>query len=200
MEVNMNKQSSESGFALLMTLIVVGVVLSIGMSILELSIKQVRLSTIAKESETAFNAANAGLECARYWRRKSFVEMENGAPITPFCFGPGNAPDSNAIDSVTPTLLAGSDDGEAFLYEYSFTWGVGAPRCTQIYTLVAVASSTAPMTVTNMIALVPGYTEGSSMTCDPGARCTVISVQGYNKSCDAIGGYGVVQREVLLQF
>ncbi|MFT7644710.1 MAG: hypothetical protein ACI9BF_000365 [Candidatus Paceibacteria bacterium] len=196
MEVNMNKQSSESGFALLMTLIVVGVVLSIGMSILELSIKQVRLSTIAKESELAFHAANAGLECASYWRRKSSDKMENGEPLNPApsCFNV--EADSNVLNT-SPDV---EDDGEAFLYEYSFSWGDGNSRCTQIYTLVA--SSTASgvgMTVTNMFALIPGYTEGDDMTCDPGSRCTVISVQGYNKSCDAIDGYGVVQREVLLQ-
>ena len=83
----MNFNQKESGFALLITLIVVGVVLSVGLSILDLSIRQVRLSTNAKESELAFHAANAGMECARYWRRASSSEMETGQAIEPVCFG-----------------------------------------------------------------------------------------------------------------
>ena len=58
------KENSQSGFALLMTLVVVSVIISIGVSVLDLSVKQVRLSTNAKESEAAFHAANAAAYAA----------------------------------------------------------------------------------------------------------------------------------------
>lgn len=87
MEINLKQQNKrETGFALLMTLIVVSVVVSIGLTVLDLSIKQVRLSTNAKESEIAFHAANAGMECARYWRRAASTTVERGGAITPNCF------------------------------------------------------------------------------------------------------------------
>ena len=53
-----------------MSLIVVSVVISIGLVVLDLTLKQLRLSTNSKDSETAFHAANAAMECARYWRNE----------------------------------------------------------------------------------------------------------------------------------
>ncbi len=192
-----SQKNTESGFALLMSLIVVGILISIGLSVLELSIKQVQLSTNARDSEIAFHAANAGMECSRYWRRVNDVEMETGESITPSCF---NATVSNNTHS-TYSDVAGS--GEAFLYDYEFTWGT-APndRCTRIRTLVA--SSTLPgagLTINNIPTVIPSYTDiGTNRFCEAGTRCTVISVRGYNQSCTAVSAYGTVEREVLLQF
>jgi len=196
--MEIKQPNTESGFALLMSLIVVGVVLSIGLSILDLSIKQVQLSTNAKESEVAFHAANAGMECARYWRRASSSEMETGQTIAPECFGV--TPDSNTIDATAPAL-DDTSDGEAYLYTYEFTWGGGEPRCTQVNSVVASSSATGDgATTTNMGALIPGYPDGNDKFCEPGARCSTISVRGYNRPCNTVGGFGTVQREVLLQF
>ncbi len=198
MAVSMNHSTKETGFALLITLIVVGVVLSVGLTILDLSVKQVRLSSNAKESEVAFHAANAGMECARYWRRVESDAMEIGGNITPACFGVGTV--TNTID--TPAAPSVTGNGEAFLYSYSFTWGDSNDRCTQIDTLVASSSiSGAGMTVDNTDTIIQGYPDGADLDCEPGSRCTVISVRGYNKPCPAGNfGYGTVQREVLLQF
>lgn len=185
-----NNKKSESGFALLMTLIVASVVISIGLSVLDLSIKQARLASTAKESEVSFHAANAGMECGRYWRRAASSTMERGQAINPVCF------------SVTPSIntVAQVSTG-VFLYNYAFTWGGVDQRCTQITTLVA--SSTAPgpnVVINNMKSMVPGYPDGNTKTCIAGERCSVVSVRGYNRPCSTATGYGTVQREVLLQF
>lgn len=187
---------TESGFALLITLIVVGVVLSVGLAILDLSIKQVQLSTNAKESERAFHAANAGTECARFWRRSLSNEMEAGQDINPTCFN--EATFGNVRDNPAPGV---DGDGEVHSYSYSFTWGVDDPRCTEIITIVASSSPlSAGVTTTNMTTLVPGYPRGDAVHCEPGAKCTVVSVKGYNRTCATVTGYGTVQREVLLEF
>ena len=198
MEINKKHNNSQSGFALLMTLIVVGVILSIGLSVLELSIKQIKLATNARDSEIAFHAANAGMECSRYWRRTNALQMETGVAIDPTCFG---------VTASPPTVLGGpvpgiTGNGEAFQYDYEFTWGTGLnTRCTEITTLVA--SSTLPgagLTINNMTTIIPGYPSGNSKFCEAGTRCTVISVRGYNRPCSGTSNYGTVQREVLLQF
>ncbi len=190
------QHKSDSGFALLISLIVVGVVISIGLSVLDLTIKQVRLSTNAKESELAFHAANAGMECARFWRRASSSQMEIGAPISPVCFNVN--PDTNLINTPSTTYIG---DGVTFLYSYEFTWGGTQPRCTQINTVVASSSAIgAGVTTTNMTTLIPGYPDGNNKYCEPGARCSTVSVRGYNRPCNTTGGFGVVQREVLLQY
>lgn len=195
----MDKAQKEHGFALLITLIVVGVVISVGLTVLDLSIKQVRLSTNAKESEIAFHAANAGMECARYWRRVDATDMETFQDITPSCF-------SGALSNYAKADLAGdvTGDGVSYLYNYDFTWGgTGAERCTRVVTMVASTTVTGVgATTSNMTAYVPGFPpeENDEKYCEPGARCTVISVRGYNKPCSSVGGYGTVEREVLLQF
>jgi Tfp pilus assembly protein PilV len=195
-------RNSESGFALLMTLIVVTVVISIGLSVLDLTIKQVRLSTNARDSEIAFHAANAGMECARFWRRSASDEMEAGDTVTINCFS----------STVTPTQVStmntaanevwevmNTADGEVYRYSYALSWGE-EPRCSQITALVASSSVTGTgLVIPNMTTLVPGY-PGTIKDCEAGERCTVLSVRGYNKSCTDVSQYGTVQREVLLQF
>lgn len=205
----MKNHSKESGFALLMTLIVVGVVLSVGMSILDLSIKQVKLSTNAKESEISFHAANAGMECARYWRKESATEMETGQAISPSCFEK-LSPDVNTFSAIPagnvsdPTSVK-IGNGDVYLYHYEFTWGVASGiRCTMVDTMVASSSSLGlGVTTTHMTDIFPGWpeaTEGNESYCEPGSRCTVLSTRGYNRPCNTANGYGTVQREVLLQF
>lgn len=192
----MNKLQRQSGFALLMTLIVVSVVITVGISILDLSLKQLKLSTNAKESEVSFHAANAGMECARYWRREKAQEMETGQTIDPACFGENTY--SYDDQQITSGVIG---DGEVFQYQYDFTWGGSDLRCTQINTLVASSSALGTgVTTTNVANLVPGYPDGNDKYCEPGARCSIISVKGYNRPCDTVNGYGTVQREVLLQF
>ena len=191
--------TDSQGFALLITLIVVGVVLSIGLSVLNLSISQVRLSADAKESEAAFHATNAGMECARYWRRVENTAMEQGNTFAPTCFGVAPVLPV-AINSPTAPTLDDASDGAANVYNYEFSWSTG-DRCTRIQTLVASSTISGDgATTTNMFALMPSYPEGDDFYCGAGSICTVIAVQGYNQPCARVNAYGTIQREVLLQF
>lgn len=186
-------KEQQKGFALLMALVVVSVVVSIGLSVLDLSLKQLRLSTNSKDSETAFHATNAGLECARYWRTIESVDMEAGVSISPSCFGV-----SLGTVSATPVSVSGA--GSASVYNMQTTWGLtGSQRCSDMRTLVIVSDPTATTTVASMQTLVPGYPYGATKECEPGARCTVISVRGYSRECGSITVSGTVQREVLLE-
>jgi type II secretory pathway pseudopilin PulG len=195
MEIN-RPQTNESGFALLMALVVITVVISIGLSVLDLSIKQVRLSTNAKDSEISFHAANAGMECARYWRKAASSTMEMGGVINPVCFSTSASP--NTRTQITTGVTGG---GNVYLYSYKFTWGT-APnqRCSDIVTLVASSTPLGTgLTINGMTNHVPGY-PSVSKTCAAGERCTVISARGYNRLCSTATGYGTVQREVLLEY
>lgn len=189
---------TQPGFALLMTIVVVSVVIAIGLTVLDLSVKQVRLSTNAKDSEIAFHAANGGIECAQYWRRASSSQMERGQSISPRCFNT-----NVGVNTVSQITSGVSGDGAVYQYRYEFTWGTPDTRCTQINTVVA--SSTilgSGLTIDNatLVALLPGYPETGNKRCNPGEQCTLISVRGYNRDCSAVSGFGTVQREVLLQF
>ena len=193
-----NKQ--HTGFALLMSLIVVSVVISIGLVVLDLTLKQLRLSTNSKDSETAFHAANAAMECARYWRYNASTTFDVGGDLTNVeCFG--ETVSKVESDPVTVKAL-----GEAFKYSFTMdgtdgiSWGTSpTERCSQIDILVLNSEIDATTIVQNMpIDVIPGYPEPEA-NCDPGGRCTVIAARGYSRSCEDIALPGTVEREVLLE-
>lgn len=190
--MNTFKNKNKSGFALLMALIVVSVVVSIGLTVLELSLKQIRLSTNSRDSETAFHATNAGLECARYWRIAASTTIEAGGNFTPQCFGV-------SAGSVSPTVVSISA-GTSHLYEFNVPWGdVTAPRCSRIGILTMNSPITATAQVSTMTTIFPGYPYGATKTCNEGGRCTVISVRGYSRTCNDITQSGTIERQVLLE-
>jgi hypothetical protein len=192
----------EKGFALLMALVVVSVVISISLSVLDLTIKQLRLSTNSKDSEVAFSAANAGLECARYWREFSASQIESGATISPAptCFGASPNTAVSIQNHTASSLLVGG--GTAYQYRMNFTWSpaAGSSRCSRINILVINSNNTSMSRLGGMTTFMDGF-PGSSNTkeCEIGGRCTVISVQGFNRACNAVNNAGTVQREVLLE-
>jgi Tfp pilus assembly protein PilX len=189
----MHRNRDIGGFALLMTLIVLGVVASVGISMVELTIKQVRLATNSTDSETAFHAANAGLECARYWRRRSSADITQGNDFSPNCL-------EGTVDNFSNTDI-GVSDGIANQYEFDVTWGSDPRRCSMINMITLVADAGGGgVTVSDMLTRMPGFPDGTTKSCDAGGRCTVISVQGFNRACGDIDNFGTVQREVLVQF
>ncbi len=198
----LKQKNNQKGFALLMSLIVVGVVVSVGLTILDLSIKQLVLSSNSKDSEIALHAANAGLECAQHWRSLEASDLEDGNAVTFECFN-----QSKTISKDTDTTIDKNGDGNIYKYnlydnsDKGFTWGLsGSERCSKITLLIMNSDSTVGnvLEIDNISTIMPGYVN-SSKECEAGGRCAVISVQGYNKSCDKIGTHGTLQREVLLE-
>ncbi len=60
-------KNSQSGFTLLLAALVASIVLSLSTSIYVIAQKQVTLSSIGRDSQFAFYAADTGAECALYW-------------------------------------------------------------------------------------------------------------------------------------
>ncbi len=55
------------GITLLISVILASVVLSVSLSLLDITYKQVLLASSAKQSQYAFYAADSAMECALYW-------------------------------------------------------------------------------------------------------------------------------------
>jgi len=198
-------QRTQAGIALLMTIIVLGVVLSVTLAIVELSLQHLALSVDSKDSEIAFHAANAGLECARYMRRSatSSPQFETGlSTITPSCFGtttPSFSKRALIVSSSSPNAIA-------TMYRYKANIASNNNRCSAIDMLVMVVSSSSPESLvvtgpggSDLSLVFPGYGP-TTKTCDPGASCTLVSVSGYNALCNGITADGVLKRQVLLEF
>ena len=194
-----NKEKKQSGFALLMTIIVISVVISVTLTIVDLSLKQLQLASDNTDSETAFYAANAGLECARYTRNFNSDVFEAGNDVIFNCFG--KSPISKS--TVPAFKITKQPDSAVYQYKATFTWGdTNTQRCSEINIITIFATSTIDIggsganSLTNYIS---GY-ENDSKTCESGTQCTILSVVGYSSPCNATTSPSTLRREILLEF
>ena len=56
-----------SGFTLLFSVLIASLLLAIGIAIFNITLKELLLSSSARESQFAIYAADTGIECALYW-------------------------------------------------------------------------------------------------------------------------------------
>jgi hypothetical protein len=188
----MRLHTSDKGFALLLTLIISSVVLAIGLSILEISINQINLSSTARESEIAFQAAHAGVDCVWYWRneRSSSYTAQSGTPAAIDCF-------NGSVTADAPIDLSETTDGHARRFSYEFEWG-SPLRCTQVDMYVLNATGVDDVTI-NFTSTAVG--DNGVKTCSSGTVCTVLVSSGYNRSCsDLTSSIFTVQRELTVEF
>lgn len=186
--MNKNKPTQTEGFALLLSLIISSIALSIGLSLLQVTLKQLELGNTTLGSEVAFQAASAGMECVRHVRDIEASKYIQGDPVVMDCFNGAGA------TSADTTGAAASGFRHAYLSsDINWTPATEA-RCLKQQVIIADASAaTGDQTV-----LLP---DRPSATCQQGDICTYAFVQGYNTPCANIGSsLSVVQRELTAEF
>lgn len=192
-------KKNQQGFALLISLLMLAVVISVTLSIVELTRNQLRLAIDGRDAEVAFQAASAGVECAQRIARTASSTIQDGLDDVDFeCFE-RSVFSSNSSNS---SNLNGTGLGGLRRYQVSIPWeaGNGTQRCTDIDLIVIaneVESDTA--TITNIDSIIANY-PAESLACPPGGTCHVVATAGYNVNCDRKGDMGVLKRELLLEF
>ncbi|MBL7045639.1 MAG: hypothetical protein ISR99_01215 [Parcubacteria group bacterium] len=91
------------GFTLLLAVLVSSLLLSIGLGIFNITIKEVLLSSIGRESQFAFYAADTGIECALYWNDKQ-SKFSTTTPSTVTCGGT-TVSDGGGVGFDTPMIF-----------------------------------------------------------------------------------------------
>jgi len=181
----MNKKNlNNKGFALLLSLIISSIVLSIGLSMLNITLKQLTLGTTTRGSEIAFQTASAGMECLRYTRTAKSADFVAGNPVIADCL-------------VTTASTRSQPDTDVDLYHFDdMDWSIsGGSQCIDMDVYIFNAS------VTGANADVTADARGVSKTCSAGDICTYGFVQGYNRSCAEItSSIFTVQRELTIEF
>jgi len=81
------KIQSNKGYTLLFAVLVSSLVLSVGISILNVNRKEFLLASSARESTSAFYAADSGLECAAYYDLVEASFAINSYPTVVSCAG-----------------------------------------------------------------------------------------------------------------
>lgn len=195
------RKKTEEGFALLLAIIISSVMLAIGVSVLKISVNQVNLATTARESEFAFQAAHAGVDCLAYWRNESAISYtriltydqfyaQSMPPIN--CFG---FPSTAAASS---RLRLQNDEGHSStdVYFYDLDWG-SPVRCTRMRMTIVNAYGA------DLAIPYPSPIIGNSTAkiCKAGTICNYIVSDGYNRSCDETdSSIFSIQREIVYEF
>lgn len=193
--MNHKKGYKEKGFALLITLVVVSVVLAIGLSLLFITTKQYLLAVTANESEKAFQAAQIGLECMRYHRAqpttraKLLHEDTSNWPPPLACAGIT----SNIVNS--SPILSGVPSG-VWMYKYQYKYSL-ANSCIDTSLYIADYRGAGSNQPYNISAQGEGLTQ---IECNAGTLCTAIFARGYNRPCDQLDSILTIQREITVQY
>ena len=176
-------KQTHSGFALLLTMIVISVVLAMGLSIVNSTLKQFTLSATARDSEAAFHVANSGLDCVRYYRVRMEANYLSGTGPSISCAG-------STLQS--PTTISVGGDVEGYLYQFQIDAPEG-PSCAEVSLYIAEATDgDIDQGLTN---------EGlSRFFCSDENVCTMIFSRGFNRACDDRDSLRTVQREITVTF
>lgn len=73
--------TSKNGAALLMAVLMASVMLSAGLGVYQRTYKELHFASFWKQTQVAFAAADAGLECALYW------DLHQSGATSASCFG-----------------------------------------------------------------------------------------------------------------
>jgi hypothetical protein len=159
------------------------VLLAVTMSLINITLKQYQFAGISYDSETAFQAASAGMECAQF---QDWVAKE---------FEVGNSHDSTTCFGVSSADLAGTgavSSGEE--QEFHFSWG-NPNICTEI-SVFKFYNASSPVNL-----MVRGTNIRPGEPCPAGGVCTFIESRGYNVACgDISSSPRVVEREYSLLY
>ena len=182
----------EQGFALLLALVIISIVLALGLSMVQITQKQIQLTSSTRGSEMAFHVAAAAAECIQYVRHVYPDNFLQGQAVPVDCF--------NWAGSGQNFTVSQPDPNHSYVYYYSYTgdWqpsGTTAKQCVgmDIYVLNN-SGQTSPLTE-NL--------QGVNQTCAAGDVCTYGFALGHNVSCaQATSGstLDTYQRELNLQF
>lgn len=137
----MNTKGTENrGFTILLAALIASLVLALGISVFTIAQKQIILSSIGRNSQYAFYAADTAAECALYFDIRH-AAFDPAAPVTPIsCDG------NTAIDVVHGEL--------SYPIEYEFTFEPNG-YCTNVR---VTKDLTHPRTVI--------HADGFSVPCD----------------------------------
>ena len=185
----MKYNTPQDGLTLLITLLLSSVLLAIGVTMLNVTLKQFELSGIAHSSEVAFQAANAGAECLIYHDRSAARAPGNVSVLDV----PGDETSRARVTGLS--CLGGTSDdlqntdnqvfsGEEQRFQYD--WGTPA-ICTDV-SIYKFFDDSDPEDMDPLI---------TSRDCPAGVECTMIRSRGYNQACNNLTNQSTVERELV---
>jgi Tfp pilus assembly protein PilX len=174
--IKKKEEKNEAGFTLLIAALVASVVLALGTSIFELAQKEVLLSSIGRDSQFAFYAADTAAECALYWdfRYNYFATSSptTGPAQNPTCDGqPLNSSANNKGQTVTGNRASGDYTITSSIMDLFTDTTNNGGYCAQ----VSVEKCNGTIAA-----------DGTCTDSNPPVVHTLIHANGYSVSCETI--------------
>jgi hypothetical protein len=175
------KNNRKRAFILLFSLLISSVILTAGLAVTRIITRQIYLASVQRDSQMAFFAADAGLECGKYWKAKGNVGVAGGT-----C----NEKELKDTGGIKITDFSG---GDIVSGPIKTCFNLGG----QEYVRSGSSGGSNPRT-NEICAVVEIYNYGTV-----GALDGKIISRGYNVECDAscapVGGR-VVERSLLFRY
>lgn len=109
------------GFSLLIAVIFMSVMLAFGLALGSIAYKQITLASTATDSQYAFYAADAGLECGLYADQQLVLFATQGA-----------SPPAMTCENASPVSSSQTNVGPAWIVNYRFNLNTST-RCADVY-------------------------------------------------------------------
>lgn len=169
------KRIHTRGFTLLLAALVASIVLALGSSVFLIARKQVTLSSLGRDSQFAFYAADTGAECALYWdiRYNLFATSTPWLAAAPTC----------AEQTLNEIVTSGDrSSGPPYTMEFDLDLFVDGDGIANTFDDA-------------------GYCVRVSVTKNTTAPYTLIRADGYSTPCaDTLTSVRALQRSVVLRY
>lgn len=198
MKISKNKKeifNKKRGFALLFSILVAVLVVSLGASIVSISLRQIILSGTSRESQLAFYAANTGVDCAFFWDLNTPPGAVGNEVTFPFgsetrIFDPTGLTCSGINIASNGAASAQTVEGAAFISGVNGgSWDIGTPNKTVFRFEITNSISSDVLCAQVTVNKIAGA--GSTII-------TTIESKGYNK-CD-LNDSKAVERGIILKY
>ncbi|MBI4087779.1 hypothetical protein HY418_00125 [Candidatus Kaiserbacteria bacterium] len=169
------RASRQAGFTLLLAALVSSIVLALGSSIFAIAQKQLTLSSIGRDSQFAFYAADTAAECALFWDfRYNYFATTTPSGVSPTCDG----------QALTPFDIQPSAS-----QPYSYPYTLISQKVDLFLDASLASDYCAQVTITKTKSQTTNAVE------------TAIHADGYSTSCDTISTNSrALQRSVELHY
>jgi len=171
-----SKFCQTTGFTMLFAVLVSSVLLAVGVSIFNITIKELKISSAIRESQIAINAADAGRDCALYW---DFNGSKNFATSTVAKSALNSNAIKNASDIICGNLISDLAIPSVAPITTSFKIQLGS---------VPASSNCVTVSVEKTYDSVGDYYD------------TRIQSRGYNNSCDSLTDPSTVERGIEVEY
>ncbi len=128
---DLKNKNNQSGVTLFVAVVIMSILLFISFAVTNIAMKGTIFATSGKDSQIAFYAADAGIECAIYWDSpdpSKFDPAVSGSPIS--CGGVSLVSGAAISGTSTLTLIGGGGANRTSTFGFTLDYGLNSvPYC-----------------------------------------------------------------------